>query len=241
MAALHRALDAGVGLIHSNPKLRTQWAIREVLSQYRPEPPVRHLIKAEAPVDAGEGEIAARIGQALDTSCAILRAGRFHSLVLEIDAKRTGQTALLAVPAAAEAFYRIGAHAALASGHVDSVYAYCHQPEHIDGALACDEVAGVACQYNERDSWAAARLADVVATGRAFIGMSPLARGALIERDNDDADSKLAALQWALADARVSAVVITMSSVAHTTDVLHVARASHRGQRRRPEHSATLL
>ena len=45
IAALRDALVAGVRLIHSNPNLGTQWAIREALTAAGHPDGVRHLVK----------------------------------------------------------------------------------------------------------------------------------------------------------------------------------------------------
>jgi aryl-alcohol dehydrogenase-like predicted oxidoreductase len=63
---------------------------------------------------------------------------------------------------------------------------------------------------------------DVTSTGRHFIGMSPLNRGRLVDRHAKSASAKLAALKWAFADTRVSALAITMSSVVHVREVIGV-------------------
>lgn len=220
MAALRAAIEAGVRLVHSNPKLRTQWAVRRVLDQLRPAPPVRHLVKAEAALDAGSDTVTERIVEALDASLGHLGIARIHVLVLEMDIKRTRQQERLHEASAAESFYRHGAQAALQSGNVRQVYAYCHSPVHVYGALACPDIAGVAAQYHRASPWAAEHLAEIVSTGRIFVGMSPLNRGRLLDRNAATSSGRLAALEWALADPRVSAVAITMSSVAHLDEVI---------------------
>lgn len=220
MAALHAAIGTGVRLIHSNPKLGTQWAIRRVLDRTSSAPLIRHLIKAEAPLDAEEQAVADKITTAIGASRERLAVDRLHAIVLEIDIKRTRQPKLLDDIPAAQAFFRLGARLALDSGYVADVYAYCHRPAHVAAALACPDIAGIAAQYHQADPWVADHLAEITRAGRTFVGMSPLNRGLLVDRSAGTPNGRLAALQWALADPRVSAVVITMSSVEHLEDVI---------------------
>lgn len=229
MAALRAAIDAGVRLVHSNPKLGTQWAVRRVLDGLPASCSlVRHLIKAEAPLGACPDLIVAKIVDAVEASRAALGIGWIHAVVLEIDIKRTARSELLDDAAEAGLFYRHGADAALAFGHVDQVYAYCHRPAHVAGALACADIAGVAAQYHRAQPWAGEHLGEITGVGRVFVGMSPLDRGRLVDPDASTSGSRLAALEWALADPRVSVVAITMSSVVHVAEVIHLLEAPSR-------------
>lgn len=171
-------------------------------------------------LDAGAQAVADKITAAIGASLGRLAVDRLHAVVLEIDTKRTCRPELVADIPAAQAFYRLGARLALGSGYVDHVYAYCHRPAHVAAALACPDIAGLAAQYHLADPWAADHLATITCTGRAFVGMSPLNRGTLVDRAAGIPRDRLVALQWALADPRVSAVAITMSSVEHLEDVI---------------------
>lgn len=217
MAALRAAILAGVRLVHSNPKLLTQWAIREVLDRSEHAAAVRHLIKVEAPVGADYTTLTAEIEAAAEVSRQRLGVERLHALVLEIDVKRSASTSLVD-PLATRSFYLRGVRATRAIGGVDHVLAYCHQSVQLAAALSCPQVAGVAAQYHQAAPWAGRHLSAIGSRGKIFIGMSPLARGALVKYDAVPCD-RLAALRWALANRQVSAVAITMSSVEHFREV----------------------
>ena len=223
MSALRFALEQGVRHVHSNPKLLTQWAVRRVLDDLsfdREE--VRHLVKVEAPLDDA-GLLVQNVRRAVTTSCAQLGIHKINTLVVEIDIKRCRSTQFLSQPAAVAAFFRQAATAASATGQVESVSAYCHRAEHVEGALRCPEVSGIAATYHRRSAWAADLFDQMELGARTFVGMGPLARGALVGKDRDHRlVARLPALRWALNDSRVTAVAVTMSSVRHAAEVIEV-------------------
>ncbi|GAB3172104.1 hypothetical protein GCM10027059_41560 [Myceligenerans halotolerans] len=225
MAALRLALRSGVRTIHSNPRLGTQWAVRQVLDDtgYR----VRHLVKAEAPLGVNAGTVAARIADVLEATLATLRISTVDTLVLEIDVKHTRDHQLLSDEGAAADFYALGEDLCRVTGVVGSVYAYCHGPAHVLGALRCRGIGGVAAQYNLHHGWSAPYVDDVVETGRAFVGMSPFDRGRLIDQTPRSGLRRLSALEWALADQRVSALAITTSSPRHLREAISLFERSH--------------
>lgn len=216
MATLRAAILAGVRLIHSNPKLLTQWAIRRVVEETEAGA-VRHLIKAEAPLSTDRAVVEAAVDAALDMSRERLGVDHVHAVVLEIDAKRSTADRL-DDPVLARDFYQLGAQVVLATGRVERVLAYCHRPTQLVAALSGVQIDGIAAQYHSAAPWAVSYLADIADRGKIFIGMSPLARGALVNHSAAP-DNRLAALRWAWADPRVSAVTITMSSLRHFHEV----------------------
>ncbi|MFF4339319.1 hypothetical protein ACFY00_05165 [Kitasatospora sp. NPDC001540] len=229
IAALRTALQSGVRLIHSNPNLDTQWAVREVLDSTEPIPGLRHLVKAECPL---QGDLEGRVNTAIEVSAGRLGIRRISAVVLEIDLKRTGRTALLHDRRALGAFFRTGARVAFASGRVDAVYAYCHGPEALAAALREEAIGAVATQYHLSSPWARSYLARVERAGKPFIGMSPLNRGALVDVLAPTPDARLRPLAWALDDPRVSAVAVTMSSPEHVREVVDTVRKSERSRGR---------
>ncbi|MGH3901860.1 MAG: hypothetical protein ACRDTA_27110 [Pseudonocardiaceae bacterium] len=222
--ALALACRAGVSNVHSNPMLGTQWAIREAV-QLADYPPLRHLIKVEAPLDAGRAAWAARIEEAVHTSCETLGVARVNTVVWELDLKRTRDLSLLAAADAVREFVTIGSVLARNTGRVDSVVAYSHSPRHLLAATVVDGIDGIAAQYNIAEPWPALYLNRLRQAGLDFLGMSPLRRGLLVtDRDLDAAQQAApAALQWALGDPRVTATVITMSTTDHVKAALAAA------------------
>ncbi|MFG2909901.1 hypothetical protein ACGF13_33200 [Kitasatospora sp. NPDC048286] len=231
IAALRTALRSGVRLIHSNPNLNTQWAVREVLEEIGPVHGLRHLVKAECPL---RGDLEARIRNAIDVSTSRLGIPRISALVLEVDLKRTEHTDLLHKPRVLAGFFRSGARVAFASGRVDAVYAYCHGPQALAAALQVEAVSAVAAQYHLTSPWAFAHIAQVKRAGKAFIGMSPLNRGALVNPLATTARARLRPLAWALSDPRVSALAVTMSTPEHVNEVIDTVRNSERSRPRSP-------
>ncbi|MBE1875729.1 hypothetical protein [Myceligenerans pegani] len=212
-------------MIHSNPRLGTQWAVRQVLDETGCR--VRHLVKAEAPLGVNVGVIAARIAEALEASVVALGISAVDVLVLEIDVKRTQDRQLLRDEGAAADFYALGEDLCRVTGVVGSVYAYCHEPAHVLGALRCRGIGGVAAQYNLHNRWSALYVNGVVESGRAFVGMSPLDRGRLVDQTVRSGMRRLSALEWALADQRVSALAITTSNPRHLQEAIGLFERSH--------------
>jgi hypothetical protein len=178
MAALRHAVLAGLRLVHSNPRLGTQWAIRRVLDSM-PDVAIRHLVKAEAPLDADPATVRACMRRAIDDSCAMLGVRRLHAITVEIDLKRTKNRAALADSLAVGGFFGLAATEALRSGRVDRVIAYCHSPAHLAAAVQAVGVGGVAAQYNVAEPWPALFLDHLEHRGLPFVGVSPLGRGRL--------------------------------------------------------------
>lgn len=226
MAALRAAVLSGVRLIHSNPKLDTQWAVRRVLDSLDNSSDVQHLVKAEAPLGCGDGVLVRNVTAAINTSRERLGVDRLHAVVLEIDVKRTVDPDLHRDADAVRAFYRDGAPVALSTGRVDTVLAYCPLPAHLPPALMCDPITGVATPHNLIERWASGYLGAISAAGKTFFGMSPLRRGTLVDVTAPTLSDRLAALRWALSDPRVAAVAITMSSIEHLREVAEVVSAS---------------
>lgn len=218
--ALALAHRAGVSLVHSNPKLGTQWAIREAMG-LAAGPPVRHLIKAEAPLDAGEETWARRIEDALQVSCSELDVEGVDTLVWELDLKNTRDRTTLGDDTAVRDFFVAGSVLARRTGRVESVVAYSHSPRHLLAAAAADGIDGLAAQYNLAEPWPALYLPRLHQAGLTFLGMSPLRRGILAQGRPAEAGQE--ALRWALADPRVAAAVVTLSTTDHVRAALTAA------------------
>jgi aryl-alcohol dehydrogenase-like predicted oxidoreductase len=108
--------------------------------------------------------------------------------------------------------------------------AYCHRPSHVRAALACEQITGIAAQFNAHSRWAEGLLPEIAAAGRQFIGMSPLARGTLVDRGAPTPAERLWALQWAAAVPRVDAITVTISSISHLRELLNVLDDSPQGE-----------
>ncbi|ONI87335.1 hypothetical protein ALI22I_23215 [Saccharothrix sp. ALI-22-I] len=222
MAALHAAVSAGVRLVHSNPKLGTQWAVRRVLDSASTAD-VSHLVKAEVPLGADLATMRSRIMLAIEESCTNLGVDQLRAVTVEIDLKRTQDQALLVNSQAVMEFYANAAEVVRGSGRVSQVIAYCHSPAHLAAASLAEDVHGVAAQYNVAEPWPALFLDDIERRGLQFVGMSPLRRGTLAAHPSGAAD--LTPLRWVVTEPRISSVVITMSSPRHLRQVIKAVRS----------------
>jgi aryl-alcohol dehydrogenase-like predicted oxidoreductase len=224
--ALRHAADRGIRLVHSNHRLETQWAIAEALRGHPAVSQVRHLVKVEACSDDPTG-VRDRVLEAIDAACTRLGVPTLEAVTLEIDRKRTDPV-VLDSGTAARRFYEQAALIARETGAVRQVLAYCHSEVDLAAAMATPAATGICGQYNLASPWLRAHLPEIKRSPRAFLGMSPLDRGRLVDaaRPGDiDSPTKasLAALEWALDSPMVDAVVITMSSIWHVDEVLAVA------------------
>lgn len=206
---LREAVRRGLTQIHSNPRLGTQWAIREALEGQ----PARHLIKAEAPLDTDTKTKCGRLLAAIEASLENLGVDHLSAVVAELDIKRTQRHDLLVDESAVADFYSEAAAIIMESGLAEQTWAYCHSPAHLLTAASCSSISGLAAQYNLAEPWAGLYLDTL---DRPFLGMAPLRRGEL----------GLDGLAWALAHPAVTAVVVTMSTTTHLTEVITSAAAA---------------
>lgn len=222
IAALQTALRTGVRLIHSNPKLDTQWAIRRALAETDEADHVRHLVKAEAPLDAPPGELVACVDRAIDQTCDTLGVQLVAAVVVEIDLKRTRQMRLLADATAVQDWYAQLVDSVRKAGRADCTIAYCHSPAHLATLASVSGIGGISAQFNLAEPWPALYFEGMSAMNHNFVGMAPLRRGRLVDAIVPGADPSrpFDAVRWAVADPRVSTVVVTMSTVTHVHQII---------------------
>jgi aryl-alcohol dehydrogenase-like predicted oxidoreductase len=183
---------------------------------------VRHLIKAEAPLDAPPGELAAYVERAIDQTCANLGIERVEAVVVEIDLKRTRQVRLLAEVTAVRDWYERAVDIVRRVGRAGYLIAYGHSPAHLATLSSVSGIAGMSAQFNLAEPWPALYFECMSATNYNFVGMAPLRRGQLVDAIVPGANPQqpLDAVRWAVADPRVSAVVVTMSTPRHVQQVM---------------------
>lgn len=220
VAALREALAAGVRLIHSNPNLGTQWAIRQAITDAGHPAGIGHLVKVEIPLDFDEGGMQARIARAVQASCANLDTNDLHALIIEPDLKRTRCRACLVDYDKIARFYQQAAAIALDMCRSAQVLAFCHSPGYLAASLRAELLSGCAAQYNMVEAWPARYLDRLAVSARSFISMAPLRRGALVNHDARNPLERLRCLRWVLGHPAVSHATITMSSPQHVTEVL---------------------
>lgn len=220
VAALREALAAGVRLIHSNPNLGTQWAIRQAISEAGHPAGIRHLVKVEIPLDCDEDGMQARIAQAVQASRANLDTNDLHALIIEPDLKRTRCRASLVDHDKITRFYQQAAEIALDMCRPAEVLAFCHNLDYLAASLRAELLSGCAAQYNMVEAWPARYLDRLAVPARSFVGMAPLRRGALVNHDARDPLERLRCLRWVLGHPAVSHATITMSSPQHVAEVL---------------------
>jgi aryl-alcohol dehydrogenase-like predicted oxidoreductase len=223
IAALAAALTRGVQLIHSNPNLGTQWAVREAVEAAGRPLGVRHLIKVQLPADVGQIIAVSVVEAAFAISAAELSNCELHAAVIEIDLKRTANRGLLADVPAVTAFYQMVAETAVNTGVVSTAYGFCHSPAHLAACLRAEAISGYSAQYNQVEAWPALYLDGLGATNRPFIAVAPLWRGRLVNTRASLVSDRLHALRWVLGHPAVSFATVTMSSPGHVAEVLDVA------------------
>jgi aryl-alcohol dehydrogenase-like predicted oxidoreductase len=213
--ALAAALAGGLRTVHSNPSLRTQWAVREAADQAGCPGAVRHVVKVQVPLHLTPGEIDRQVDSALAVSARNLGVSAVDTAVIEADIKRTADPGLLADAARVQAVYARAARRAAAAGLARRAAAFCHSPAHLAACLPLEELSGYAAQYNLIEAWAGAFLDDIAALRRQFLAMAPLGRGRLAGLPAEAAGPPLPALRWVLGHPGVSSAVLTMSTLAH--------------------------
>lgn len=223
IAALAEALGAGVRLVHSNPSLGTQWAVREAVDAADRPQGIKHLIKVELPLDASTSTAQAMIEGLLSSSIEGLGTNRLHAAVIEVDLKRTVDRSLLVDGAAVTDFYQRAAELALSTDMVNAVIGYCHSPAHLSACMKVPTIRAYAAQYNLIEAWPALHFDDLQLTQRPFVGMAPLRRGLLVNEAGSTGRDRLRALRWVLGHPAVWCTAITISSITHLSDVLEAA------------------
>ncbi|MFA6072902.1 MAG: aldo/keto reductase [Candidatus Woesearchaeota archaeon] len=89
---LLQALNEGINIIHSNPNLETQWAIKESISQSKKKPV--HIIKIEAPLIQDEKIIEAIFENRINQSLNSLQTDELFGILYEPDHKITPKSDL---------------------------------------------------------------------------------------------------------------------------------------------------
>lgn len=204
IAALREALGAGVRLIHSNPDLGTQWAIRQAITDVGHPVGIGHLVKVEIPLDFDEDGMQARIARAVQASCANLDTNNLHSLIIEPDLKRTRRRAFLVDYDKIACFYQQAAAIALDMCRTARVLAFCHSPGYLAASFRADLLSGCAAHYSMVEAWPARYFDCLTVSSRSFVGMAPLRRGALVNHDAEDPLERLRCLRWVLGHPAVS-------------------------------------
>jgi aryl-alcohol dehydrogenase-like predicted oxidoreductase len=224
IAALAAALARGLRVIHSNPSLGTQWAVRDAVTQADRPDGVRHVVKVQLPLHLAPGEIERRVDDALIASARNLGVSAVDTAVIEADVKRTEEPGLLADGARVSDVYARAARRAVAAGLAQRSAAYCHSPAHLAACLQVDELTGYAAQYNLVEAWPGLFLDAVTAQRREFLAMAPLARGRLAGWTGEPAGPPLPALRWVLGHPGVTSAVLTMSTLAHLDEAAAAAQ-----------------
>jgi aryl-alcohol dehydrogenase-like predicted oxidoreductase len=231
--ALLQALSDGLDWVHSNPALRTQWAVRAAW-QRAGGPALRHAVKVECPLDA-DTELRFRIRRSVEQSREALDVPDLQAAVIEIDLKGTEDLAALVDPERVAAFYRKAAGEVLATGVVAEAYAYCHSAPHMSAALTVAELNGLAAQFSPAEPWPRAFFPQLKSRGLPFFGMAPLWRGRLTAMSGPPAT---AALGWVLSHPEVTRAVLTMSSADHWKSVIAEASQAYDLRRERSDFAA---
>lgn len=231
--ALVQALSDGLGWVHSNPALRTQWAVRTAW-QHAGGPALQHAVKVECPLDV-ESELRFRVRRSVEQSREALNVPGLQVAVIEIDLKGTEDLAALVDSERVAAFYRKAVSEVLATGVVAEAYAYCHSARHMSAALTVAEVAGFAAQFSPAEPWPRTFFPQLKSRGLPFLGMAPLWRGRLTATSGLPATAPLG---WVLSHPEVTRAVLTMSSVDHWRSVMAEASRAYDMRREQSDFAA---
>lgn len=218
LRALVHALSDGLGWVHSNPALDTQWAVRTAwLRAGRPS--LQHAVKVECPLGSA-ASVRNRVCRSIEQSLGALGVPRLRAAVIEIDLKGTDDIAMLADMGRVREFYAQAADEVLATGVVSKAFAYCHSPQHMATAMTVEAVAGLAAQFSPAEHWPRLFFPKLEARGLPFFGMAPLWRGRLAAVCGRSGPPATTPLVWALSHPQVTQAVITMSSIDHWQGVV---------------------
>lgn len=231
--ALEQAISDGLRWVHSNPALRTQWAVRTAW-QRAGGPALRHAVKVECPLDSGV-DLGRRIRRSVEQSLNGLEVSCLQATVIEIDLKGTEDLAGLVDSERVVAFYQEAAGEVLATGVVTAAYAYCHSAPHLAAALTVAEVTGLAAQFSPAESWPRAFFPELKSRRLPFLGMAPLWRGRLPATSGTPATTPLG---WVLSHPEVTRAVLTMSSIEHWRSVMAEASRPYETRRERSDFAA---
>jgi len=183
--SLQTALNNGINFIHSNPKLMTQWAIKEVLNN-NPQYSVYHVIKVECPLDTDEYQMKAIFDRIISLSKNNLGIDNIHVIIYEIDVKKTKRIALL------NDSYTIKRHFNRVreifeffrdKNDVDLLFCMCHNPTEMKTAIESKCFDGFAAYFNFLNTWPHRFFDKIYNASKDFIGVRPLAQGLLSDKN----------------------------------------------------------
>jgi aryl-alcohol dehydrogenase-like predicted oxidoreductase len=177
---LNVAIDSGINIIHSNPNLGTQWAIREVLDRYLRKS-VYHLVKIELPLVMDLQSIATLYHDRLQYSRDQLGCKSVHGIVYEIDRKRTPPDLLEDKDALQDnyAMIRTFFDRSRQEGQVFDIFCMTKNRLEMVEAMQSRCFDGYAGYFTLFDTWPAEFFDDIATRRQAFIGVKPLKHGIL--------------------------------------------------------------
>jgi aryl-alcohol dehydrogenase-like predicted oxidoreductase len=186
LSAFRKSLDSGINLVHSNSNLKTQWGIKQVLSESEGSPisPLHQIIKIETPVGIELNDNWQSINQKLKEALQNLNITSILGIVHEIDIKRTDDKSLLSNSKALTKLFqetRCIFNELKDAGLVNLLIGMSHTPMQLRCAIDSDAYDGFASYYNLVDNWCIAFLDELYKENKPFIGISPLKRGLLTE------------------------------------------------------------
>lgn len=241
--SLRTAIRMGVRMIHSNPKLRTQWAVREVLDELHTDlrAEVRHLVKVEVAPDADDRAAEKVVQDAIETSYQQLGVNRLWGVAFELNLKRCSDLNVLGHERRIKAAFVRGAQLIERYLGTDAVkIGFAHSSRHLRWAMDCGCYRGFAANFNLLEAWPAFYLPELQKQGALFFAVGPLQRGLLTETvaaaDRSSAAKDLLllcrehfpstrlehiALSWAVAHPAVTAAIVTTAHERHLLDTIH--------------------
>ncbi len=179
--SLRQAIVSGVNFIHSNPNLETQWAVREVLTEF-PNAQIAHLIKVESPLKKDytsfKDVFTGRIKNSLDS----LSAKKIAGIIYEKDKKRTSKEQLADNGLIFEnyAMAREIFETFRKEGKADLLFSFVDNPEDMERTISSGYFDGLAAYFNLFDIWPAEYFDSLYNKSLDFLAIRPLRYGIFV-------------------------------------------------------------
>ncbi len=184
ISALNRAIDKGLNFIHSNPKLKTQWATKKVLDKKSPFYKIHHAIKIETPLGEERTKIKNIFTRRLNSSMKNLGVKFISTIIYEIDVKRTHNRNLLHNVKNIKSnftFIREIFEKARRDNKTGLLFCMTHSPLEMRLAINAECFDGLASYFNLIDIWPSYFFDEIYNKSKNFIGIRPLRHGILTD------------------------------------------------------------
>lgn len=179
--SLKLSLSKGINSIHSNPKLKTQWAVKDIADTKNKN----HFIKVETPLNKSF-KIDEYFNNKIDESLINLDIKNVKGIIHEVDIKNTQNKAdLHSHIFLLEHFKHINyAFKKRFSNNTETfLIEMVNNPSHMEAALRFNFFDGFAGYFNLLNNWCSVYFEDIKSINKHFIGLRPFAYNQVFEPD----------------------------------------------------------